>query len=147
MVYIGPPHVRSTLVEFLNSKIVLVEFSLCITQLIWISHSTYNFFKDPKIVLSGDPLYLYYFLKLLFYWHEFVRLFYCLISFIHWYHIFFAVPYYEENRLDAARRDNKELNIFFEAPYSTKGNSGNQDSELANSSKWCTLWTNPHIRT
>ena len=60
---------------------------------------------------------------------------------------FFAVPYYEENRLDAARRDNKELNIFFEAPYSTKGNSGNQDSELANSSKWCTLWTNPHIRT
>ena len=60
---------------------------------------------------------------------------------------FFAVPYYEENRLDAARRDNKELNIFFEAPYSTKGNSGSQDSELANSSKSCTLWTNPHIRT
>ena len=65
-------------------------------------------------------------------------------SFIHTI-FFFAVPYYEENRLDAARRDNKELNIFFEAPYSTKGNSGNQDSELANSSKWCTLWTNPTL--
>ena len=53
----------------------------------------------------------------------------------YFFNFLILVPYYEEqqNRLDSARRDNKELNIFFEAPYSNPGN--NRDSELANSSK------------
>ena len=46
--------------EIVIKKFLLVEFTLCTTQLVQISHNTI-FFQVPKIVLSGDrgdPLYL-----------------------------------------------------------------------------------------
>ena len=95
-----------------------------------------QFFPGPKNCTNqGTPVFILFFSSCYFIdmkmYIFFIVLSHSFIGTI----FFFAVPYYEENRLDAARRDNKELNIFFEAPYSTKGNSGNQDSELANSSK------------
>ena len=43
--------IKLVLVEFVIDKFVLVEFSLCTTQLVQIS-------QVPKIVLRGDPLYI-----------------------------------------------------------------------------------------
>ena len=40
-----------------STKFMLVEFSLCTTQLVRISHSTI-FFQVPKILLSGDHHHL-----------------------------------------------------------------------------------------
>lgn len=52
--------------------------------------------------------------------------------------LFIAVPYYDENSLDYSlrRRDNKELNIHFQAPYSAFGEASKAGGESANSSKF-----------
>ena len=54
------------------------------------------------------------------------------------------MPYYEENSLDTQQRDNKELNLYFEGPYSN-GNGDSEPHEAANSSK--ILVFNNHAHT